>query len=113
MSRQQQEYLIEKSILEYLSLKGVFAWKNKNGATYDPTRKAFRRNTTLKGIADILGILPCGTFLAIEVKRDKQYPTKEQKEFLINVNRMDGIGFVARSVKDVQDRLIDVINVCR
>jgi len=62
----------------------------------------------MKGIPDILGILPGGAFLAIEVKKpkpDKTYPSKEQKAFMKRINDDGGIAFVARDVDTVKKML--------
>jgi hypothetical protein len=104
-SKRQPEMLLQKEIVRFLGLNGIFSWVNKNGATYDPVRKAFRASTTLKGISDILGLLTGGRFLAIEVKMPKGYPTPEQKEFLARINRHGGIAFIARSIDDVKKNL--------
>lgn len=90
----------------------IFAWVNKNGGTWDPARKAFRAGQTIKGISDILGILPDGRFLAIEVKipnkggQPKSKPTDHQLWFLNEVNRNGGLGFVACSFDDIDSHLI-------
>lgn len=111
------EKQIENSILEYLHLKGLYCWKNQSVGIYDPTKKAFRRKSKYdkNGVSDILGILPNGTLLAIEVKLDntpttkKTYPSKEQKEFIENINNNKGIAFVARSVRDVELVLVKIL----
>ena len=93
---------VQKAILDYLRLKKIFCWKNstvgikKENGSYIPS--GFR------GVSDILGILPGGRFLAIEVKRDRasmQKITVEQFDFLANINQRGGLGFVASSIDDV------------
>lgn len=112
------EKRVENSILEYLKSKGIFCFKINTGGVFDPRKKIFRTNNNkhiLKGVSDILGVLPNGTFLAIEVKTDKTlttqktYPTKEQKEFIEKVNLHKGIGFVARSPKDVETVIVKIL----
>lgn len=59
---------------------------------------------------DILGILPDGRFLAIEVKKDsKGKPSKGQIEFLSTINQSNGVGFVAFSLKCVKENLDGII----
>ena len=109
----QLEKNIEKAILTYLEIIGVFAWKNKTMGTFDPTRKIFRKsfgNGQTKGMSDILGILKDGRFLAIEVKTPqtinlKTETTKNQKEFIDRVNFSGGLAFFADSVKVVEDKI--------
>lgn len=100
---------IEYQILHYLRSLGIFCFKVDRQGTFDPTKKIFRSNKNpfkKKGVSDILGI--CNKrFLAIEVKRNKPkgYPSKEQKEFIEEVNLSGGIAFIARSVDDVKSVL--------
>lgn len=112
MSGSQKENSVKKQILSYLKAIGIFAWQNNTVGIYDARRKAHRKHSgSLCGVSDILGILPDGRFLAIEVKRadefdefgkmDRSYPSKEQKLFLENINMFGGLGFVARSIEDV------------
>lgn len=106
------EKQIETSILEWLNLQpDCFAFKINTGGIYDPRTRAFRKNSNPhchNGTSDILGAWR-GRLLAIEVKRDKSdhgpktYPTKEQKIFLQKIQDAGGIGFVARSLKDVEN----------
>lgn len=44
-------------------------------------------------------------FLAIETKSEKGKTTIEQENFIEAVNKAGGIGFVARSVKEVEEHL--------
>jgi len=52
------------------------------------------------GSSDIIGIAPCGRFLAVEVKTSKGRATKEQLRFIEAVNNAGGISGIARSVED-------------
>lgn len=102
---------IENAILEYLALIGIYAWKNQTTGVYDTKRKIFRKSWNkyhINGVADILGILPTGMLLAIEVKTKKTYPSQNQKDFLKNISDNKGIAFIARSIDDVK-RVLDAI----
>lgn len=97
------EKRIETQILNFLRMNDIYAWKNESTGVYDPVRKVFRTNHNpfkIKGTSDILGIYH-GTFLAIEVKTAKTYPTADQKLFMENIRERGGIAFVARSIDDV------------
>lgn len=97
----------ENQILNYLKLRGIFCWKNQSVGIYDAKRGVYRKSSNqhhIKGTSDILGILPSGHFLAIEVKNEKGYASPEQKEFIRMINHHGGIAFVARSLQDVVDR---------
>lgn len=101
---------IENSILAYLSMVNIFAWKVQSTGLFDPVSKRFRRSNNkyhIRGISDILGILEGGKMLAIEVKtpKTKNRTTDDQKFFLNEINRNGGIGFVATSIDDVRTQL--------
>lgn len=87
-------------------MKGILAFKIKSMGTYDPTLKRFRSPSPWyrKGVSDILGIYK-GKFMAIEVKSAKGNPSPEQVSFLADVIRAGGIGFIARSIEDVERKL--------
>lgn len=99
-----KETEIQKTILEALWYNKIFAWRNNNTPIYDQKRKVFRAMPigSIKGVSDILGIMPDGRFLAIEVKKKGTYASKEQKEFLKNINDNGGLGFVARDLDDLK-----------
>jgi hypothetical protein len=93
---------IKLSICQYLAARGVFFWVQQAGKIPGRiNRSKYLRN----GISDILGVLRGGRALAIEVKAPKGVVSPEQEEFLALVNRSGGLGFVARSVEDVQKHL--------
>ena len=52
------------------------------------------------GGSDIIGVAPCGRFLAVEVKTKAGRATKEQTRFIDAVNNAGGIAGIARSVED-------------
>lgn len=105
------EGAIKNAICAWLSYQpGIKVWVNDSVGIFDPVRKIYRKSFSpykIKGVADILGIMePTGRFLAIEVKVKGKYPSPEQRQFLEMINRMGGLGFVARSVEDVAKALI-------
>lgn len=101
---------IQNSILEFLKFKKITAWRNNNGGTFDVSSQKFRSKNkweTLHGSpVDILGVLPDGKFLAIEVKKNsKGKPSKGQKTFLEAINRAGGCGFIAYSLTCIKQNL--------
>jgi len=85
---------------------------------FDPKIGAFRRFAGLRGVSDILGILPqntevsgydqpqtFGNLLAIEVKRPGKKPTDDQACFLAEVNRRGGIGVCVHGVDELEREL--------
>jgi len=108
MKRVVPEKAIENQILHFLFKKKVFAWKNQSVGIFDPIKKVYRRSNNpfhIKGVADIIGVLPDGRFLAIEVKSKTGKASPEQIEFIKKINFMGGKAFIARSVEDVESEL--------
>lgn len=102
------EKVIQAHILSFLQFIGVYAWRNQSTGVYDPTRKVFRRPMSkhaIKGVSDILGILPDGRFLAIEVKSATGYASNEQKSFLEAIKANGGVSMIARSMPEVEQAL--------
>lgn len=100
----ESEKQIENNILRYLGVRNVYVWKAKTVGTFDTKLGRFRKSSPMykKGVADIIGILPGGKILAIEVKSKKGRLSPEQKIFLDEISNRGGVSLVARSVEDVE-----------
>lgn len=59
----------------------------------------------LPGSSDIIGCLPGGRFLAIEVKALKGKVSPLQQQFIDNINQAGGLAFVARTIEAVQKNI--------
>ena len=108
-----REKEIENLILEYLKLRNIFAWKNNTMGVYDKNRGTYRKNMNkyaINGVADILGVLPDGKFLAIEVKTPKGKVSPAQQNFLDRVNKENGLAFVARGLEEVVTKIKEYNN---
>lgn len=106
--RQLFEKDIQSQCLQYLTLTGIFCWRQNQGAfTGDyKGKRRFVRFSTMPGISDILGILkPTGRFLAIEVKRPGNKPSPEQLAFLDVVRANGGLALVVYSLDDLIEGL--------
>lgn len=90
-----------KACLEYLHLRGIFAWRVNNTPIYDEKRKRFRAMNSIKGVPDIIGILR-GQWLGVECKSGKAVLSKDQREFRRRVEEAGGLYIVARSVADLE-----------
>lgn len=101
------EKVIQDQILYYLRMRGFLVWQNKSQGTYDPVARRFRKpgQFHMNGVPDILGILPDGKFLGIEVKSAKGTLSPHQKEFILKANARQSVVFMARSLDDVIGRL--------
>ena len=84
---------ITRSILRYLKDCGAFCYKHWAG----PMGR--------RGVSDIIGCLPGGRFFALEIKTEKGRVSQFQEQFIQDVNKSGGLGFVARSVQEVRERL--------
>lgn len=93
MKKKQPETIITDQIRDALDLCGIFHWKQWQGMGSKP------------GVSDILGVLPDGKFLAIEVKTPTGRVSDHQQKFIDKVNASGGVAFVARSLDDVLDTL--------
>lgn len=89
--------------LKLLALHRVVAFRNNTGARTD-THKGKRRFTRfgIPGSPDIIGVLPGGRFLGVEVKLPGGTATAAQDAFLRVVNATGGLGCVVRSIADLE-----------
>lgn len=98
---------IQREILVYLKEKGVFCWRNNNGAVFDQKLNSgyggYRSNNIMKGVPDIIGIMPDGSgrFLGIEVKAPSGSQSGPQVLFERRTKRAGGVYILAKSVEDV------------
>ncbi|MDR0759924.1 MAG: VRR-NUC domain-containing protein [Treponema sp.] len=98
------ENAVIKECLEYLNLKGIFAWRNQTGALASSDGKRFIRFGKV-GSADIIGILPGGRFIAVECKAPNGRLSDYQLAFLTDVEHMGGVAVIARSSEDIEKAL--------
>lgn len=115
-SGQITESEVQTSIMDWLSLNQIFHWRQNTGffkGEYKTSKKGIYggevHNRVIRfghpGTSDILGLLPNGRFLAIEVKRPGGKPTEAQLEFIDNINANGGLAFVS----DNLDKVIEII----
>lgn len=103
MHRGPSEGLIQTGILEYLTIRGIFAWRAQ--ATPIPIRRGnqivgLRKvPENLKGMPDIM-VLHKGVFIGIEVKRDDGKQSKEQKVWEAQIIAAGGRYIIARTILD-------------
>ena len=103
---QATEKEIQKACLDWLALNSIFAWRNNTGAyrVMAGGREHFVRYG-YKGSSDIIGVLPDGKFLAVEVKGKYGKLTIDQEEFLQRINDNGGVGFVVFHINDLINKL--------
>lgn len=89
---------VKAKLLEYLELRGCMAWRTNAGM-----RGGVRMGKA--GLPDIIGLMPGGRFVGVEVKTESGEVSYEQLHFLGDVAKLGGLAFVARSIKDIDDHL--------
>lgn len=104
-SFREMESDVQSSCLEYLRMRRIFHWRQNSGA-FKTRSGGWLKCCSIKGVSDILGILPDGRFLAVECKREGGGRlSPEQKEFLMNINANGGLGIVVHSVDELAKAL--------
>ena len=87
-----------------LSERGILNWRNNTGALKDKDGRLVRYGL-FPGSSDIIGIMPDGRFLAIEVKKPGKKPTPEQLNFIEVIRRHGGIAGVVHSPEELEGLL--------
>ncbi len=102
------EKKIQNDILDFLKTIGLLVFPIQNAGVYDQIKKIYRRPPKhfRPGISDIIGMLPSGKLLAIEVKAPKGKPTPDQLKFLVDVQGSLGVAFISRSVWQTYSQLL-------
>lgn len=86
---------------------GCLTWRNNCGALPDKRGVWVRYGVGNPGGSDIIGLMPNGRFLAIEVKAGRDTERPDQVAFINAVNMTGGLGFFARDVQYAVDRVRD------
>lgn len=99
--------------LHWLKLHKCMTWRQNQGAVTinGPGSKRFVRFSHRKGISDIIGLLPDGRFLAVEVKMPgkRKNLTPDQSQFLDEVNAMHGVAVCVTSLDELADAMSKVM----
>lgn len=96
--KQSPEGDIQRAILEYLTAKNIFHWRNNTGATKTNDGRFFRFGQV--GSPDIFAIKD-GRSIGIEVKAPKGRLSEAQEEWQKRFESAGGTYIIARSVDDV------------
>jgi hypothetical protein len=89
---------IQKEILQYLKLRNIYCWRNNAGLVI----KGRVIHMSPAGSPDIIGVMPDGRFLGIEVKQPRKDLTDKQAEFMAKLRDNKAYCFVAHSVSEVE-----------
>ena len=90
---------IQKTILEYLTLRRIFHWRNNSGAMKTDAGHMYFFGTP--GSPDVLAIHE-GVFYGIEVKKVGGKQSENQKAFQAGLEKAGGKYVLAMSVDDVR-----------
>ena len=108
-----KEQEIVKSILEWLSWKKIFHWRNNTGmifSEYKGKKRAFKMGQV--GSPDIFVVVPVklyetnyGQIIGLEVKAEKGKQSESQLEWQKNFEKAGGCYLLVRSLDEVIKQL--------
>lgn len=75
------------------------AWRARNSAVYDSRRGTYRRFAGLRGIPDVIGIMPGGRMIAVEVKATGAL-SPEQRAVMSKIDALGGLAVIVRSTAE-------------
>lgn len=96
----EKESDIQRSIIDYLTLKRHFFWRNNSGS-FKTERGGFY-SFGAKGSPDIFVLTQGGFLVQLEVKTKKGRQSPEQKEWQRRSEELGAEYYVVRSIEDVQ-----------
>lgn len=86
-----------------LSARGILAWANNTGALRDRSDRLVRYGCS--GSHDILGVMPGGRAIGVEVKVGRDQLRPNQRAFHAAFAQRGGLSIVAKSVADLEQAL--------
>ena len=89
---------LQRQILDYFALKGIFHYRNNSGAFKDSHNHFYRFGAV--GSPDIICVI-AGQYVGIEVKRPGGRQSEHQKEFQKKLEEAGGKYVLAYSLEDV------------
>jgi hypothetical protein len=96
---------LTNAAMQYLTMRGVYCWRNNSGAHKSDDGKRYIRYG-YPGSSDILGIAMDGRMIACEIKSEFGTVSAYQRAFLGEIKERGGICMVLRPNIDWQ-RVID------
>lgn len=105
-----KEKVIQTQILQLLGYMGIVAYRI-NAGMLPMGEGRYRRMVRMapRGFSDIMGVLPGGRALFIEVKAGKNKPTEAQQMFLEGMRNQGAVAFWANCTEKVEEELREVI----
>jgi hypothetical protein len=99
---------IQRAILDYLRACGIWCWRSYNGPTIH--RQGVFSKEMNPGMPDIMGVLPGGTSLQIEVKKPKGVRSVDQISWIEKAQQHGAVAMFAESVQDVERQLHRILS---
>lgn len=94
MNKKHKEQDIQTSIMHYIASIGGLPVKQNEMGIYAKS-----------GVSDIIACIK-GKFVAIEVKKPGETPSKLQENFIKAVNDIGGLGFWTDNLQEVKEKLL-------
>lgn len=94
------EKFTQAAILEYLSLRGIFHYRQNSGAFKTQTGGFYRFGE--KGAPDVIAVIN-GKYIGIEVKDVKGVLNDNQKDFRDRLEKAGGVYLVVRNIDAFMD----------
>ena len=91
---------IQKAILDYLSYKNIFHYRQNSGA-FKTESGGYMRTASVSGLPDIVAIKD-GIYIGLEVKTATGIQSKEQREIQNRITAAGGLYLVVRNLEDVR-----------
>lgn len=109
MNTGQSEHEIQNEILRWFAdhRPDILIWRNTVG-TFHTVDAGRTMQIGLPGSADLIGVIPGGRFIGVEVKTATGVQRKNQVAFQRAVEKRGGLYVLARSVSDVRAAMEDV-----
>lgn len=97
-----------RACLDVLKARGIFCWRQNSGAMKIDGRNGRTRfvRWATSGVSDIVGVLPGGKILCVEVKNSTGGRlSDEQASFLDAIRRRGGVAVVINDAEDLAEIL--------
>lgn len=100
------EHDIQKQILDWLKIQGIFHWRNNTGSSGPMFHNGKRRFVRfgVAGAPDIF-VVHKGNIIGIEVKAVGKKASPDQMSFGLELVRAGGLYTIASSIEDVMEVL--------
>ena len=95
---------LKTAVLVALSERGIMAWNNPTGVAI-PLGSTAPVRYGLTGAPDVIGILPGGRFLAVEVKVGRDRVRPEQERWHARARELGALVIVLRETDELSDML--------